>query len=83
MDLGLVLLDCMEDDVTVIKERTIESVRQQRKDNKVFGLSNPEQWSGCKQLVDFLDDLFNEDRTAAVKFSRPVCSSVTAFSSGY
>lgn len=37
----------------------------------MFGLGHPEHWSGCKQLIDFLDDLFNLEKSASVKFLKP------------
>lgn len=57
-DLGLILLDYME-----MKSRRSRmephKIRAFREQNQVFGLSNAEKWSGNKQLVDFIDDLFN------------------------
>jgi hypothetical protein len=38
--------------------------------NKVFGLTKPERWNGCKQLMDFSGELFGEERSAAAKMSK-------------
>lgn len=67
--LGMTLLDCMEP--VPRQTRTVEQIRQQRATNKVFGLRNAERWSGCKSLMDFLDDLFSLQRRPAAKFDRP------------
>ena len=71
-DLGLVLLDCMEGHVLPAEKRQLDYIDRQRKHNKVFGLSKAELWSGSKQLIDFLDELFNKDRSSQSKFARPV-----------
>lgn len=47
-------------------------VLQQRKLNKIFGLEDGERWSEFKLLIDFLDELLNEDKPAISKFDRPV-----------
>ena len=70
-DLGLVLLSCMDGGLPRIL--TAEHVREERATNKVFGLTDAERWSGAKQLIDFLDDLFLFRRRPAAKFERPVC----------
>ncbi|KAF2197900.1 hypothetical protein GQ43DRAFT_443825 [Delitschia confertaspora ATCC 74209] len=78
-DLGFVLLECMEGRRQVNFERDINFIKEQRAMNKVFGLSEPERWSGCKQLIDFLDDLFNDTRLALTKIAKPhrfVCANV-------
>jgi hypothetical protein len=62
----------MDGHVLPTEKRQSQFVRQQRQNNKVFGLGKAELWSGSKQLIDFLDDLFNEERTAETKFARPV-----------
>jgi hypothetical protein len=54
------------------KRRTAADVRDLRATNKVFGLSNAERWSGCQQLIDFIDDLFSAERSAMVKIKKPV-----------
>ncbi|KAF2194731.1 hypothetical protein K469DRAFT_706215 [Zopfia rhizophila CBS 207.26] len=71
IDLGFVVLDCMEGRSQPDSNRNIQFIKNQRAANKVFGLSKPERWSGCKQLVDFLDDLFNDKRSAPSKLSKP------------
>lgn len=71
-DLAFVLLDCMEGHVLPADKRTIKFISQQRDQNKVFGLAKAELWSGSKQLIDFLDELFNVNRSAHTKFTRPV-----------
>jgi hypothetical protein len=52
--------------------RDITYIQKQRDRNKVFGLRNPESWSGCKQLVDFLDDIFNISKDMRTKLDKPV-----------
>jgi len=54
------------------RTRTADLIREERATNKVFGLNDPERWSGCKQLIDFVDDLFSLRRRPAVKLERPV-----------
>ncbi|KAK7178713.1 hypothetical protein PSPO01_15242 [Paraphaeosphaeria sporulosa] len=68
--LGLTIVECMEGTASQ-RLRNIEYIRMQRKANRMFGLENGERWSGCKLLVDFLDDLFNEEKQAVAKFERP------------
>ena len=79
-DLGLVLLDCMEEQ-TQKHSRTASEVREQRATNKVFGLSDPERWSGCKKLVDFLDDLFTFRRRPTTKLEKVVSLHILSFQS--
>jgi hypothetical protein len=69
--LGFTLLECMEGAPSK-HLRDGEYVRRQRELNKIFGLKNGGRWSGYKLLVDFLDDLFNKDRSAIAKLDRPV-----------
>jgi len=54
------------------RKEKFEDVKAQRALNKVFGLSKPKRWSGCKQLIDFLDNLFSEDRAATKKIAKKV-----------
>jgi hypothetical protein len=54
------------------ERRNTASVQEQRRNKRVFGLNNAEYWSGSKQLIDFLDELFCQEKTAMTKFSRPV-----------
>ena len=54
------------------RSRSAEQIRQARATNRVFGLADAEKWSGCKQLMDFLDDTFCYQRKVSVKFQRPV-----------
>ena len=70
--LGLVLLNCMEEGDR--RPRTAQQVRDDRAINKVFGLANAERWSGYKQLVDFLEDIFTGSRVPQLKLERPVGS---------
>lgn len=69
--LGLLLLQCMDWE-NGDKHTDVEQVHQQRALNRVFGLSKPELWSGSKQLMDFLDDLFNESKSAYAKVEKSV-----------
>ncbi|PVH95989.1 hypothetical protein DM02DRAFT_617547 [Periconia macrospinosa] len=71
IDLGIVLLECMDGRLHSVEKRTIDFIRSQREQNKVFSLEKPEKWSGCKILIDFLDDLFNLERLPTVKTSKP------------
>ncbi|CAN9239675.1 unnamed protein product [Alternaria alternata] len=68
--LGLVVLECMNG-APKKKLRDLEEVRRLRGSNKTFGLDNGEQWSGCKLLVDFLDNLFNFYVPAIAKLQNP------------
>ncbi|KAK4984569.1 Lysine Methyltransferase 2D [Elasticomyces elasticus] len=70
-DLGIVLLRCMEGRLPG-DSLTVANVRARRLENKVFGLNEPGRWSGCKQLMDFLDDLFSAAKPAYVKPEKPV-----------
>ncbi|CAI6338159.1 unnamed protein product [Periconia digitata] len=70
-DLGIVLLECMDGRLHPVEKRTIEFIRDQRSRNQVFSLQNPEKWSGCKILIDFLDDIFGLERSCISKTSRP------------
>lgn len=71
-DLGFVLLECMEGHALPTEKHSMEFIAGQRAANRVFGLTDAEQWSGCKEMVDFLDELFNENKTASAKYSKPV-----------
>lgn len=72
VDLGLILLDCIEGHVLLLEKRQLDYINGQQQRNRVFGLSKAELWSRSKQLIDFLDELFNRDRSARMKFARPV-----------
>jgi hypothetical protein len=69
--LGLVVLECMNG-LPKKELRNLEEVRRLRESNKTFGLDNGEQWSACKLLVDFLDNLFNVHVPAIAKLEKPV-----------
>jgi hypothetical protein len=69
--LGLLILRCMEQP-SKRKVHTVAEVQEFMKQKKLFGLSNSERWSGCKQLVDFIEDLFSDVRPAPVKVQKPV-----------
>ncbi|EMD97596.1 hypothetical protein COCC4DRAFT_27063 [Bipolaris maydis ATCC 48331] len=71
VDLGFVLMECMEGRSLPPHKRSLSFVKSQRERNKVFGLHNAENWSGSKNLIDFLDELFNEKRSADAKYTRP------------
>ncbi|KAF2103246.1 kinase-like protein [Rhizodiscina lignyota] len=68
--LGRLLIDCMNG--TISPHHTAEFVRQERRANRVFGLINPERWSGNKVLMDFLDDLYSLSRPVEQKFAKIV-----------
>lgn len=70
--LGLTMLCCIEPRSK--QADSAEEVRQRRATNQVFTLQNGEKWSGRKQLIDFLDDLFCTQRLPVVKLRRPVGS---------
>lgn len=67
--LGIVLLHCMGGSIS---DLTPTRVREYRALNKVFGLTNPDKWSEHKQLVDFIDDVFSDQRHLLAKFKKPV-----------
>ncbi|KAL5370998.1 hypothetical protein DPSP01_014547 [Paraphaeosphaeria sporulosa] len=71
-DLGFVLLECMEGHALPSEKHSMDFIVDQRAGNRVFGLTNAEQWSGCKDMVDFLDELFNDKKTASAKYAKPV-----------
>ncbi|KAL9084625.1 MAG: hypothetical protein Q9165_007980 [Trypethelium subeluteriae] len=54
------------------QHRTIASVREQRTLNKVFGLNEPARWSGAKQLIDFIEELIDPDKSARHKIEKPM-----------
>ena len=65
------MLDCMDGEPRGAG-RDAAYVREQRAGNRVFGLREAERWSGHKQLIDFLDELFNAEKPASTKLQRPV-----------
>jgi len=50
----------------------LEHIRQQRSENKVFGIKDAGRWSGCKDLVEFLCQLLDVQSSVNDKFERPV-----------
>ncbi|GME34766.1 hypothetical protein GQ43DRAFT_443825 [Neofusicoccum parvum] len=80
--LGLLILQCM-DGRNAGNHADVGRVRQHRALNKVFGLTEPERWSGAKQLMDFLDDLFNREKCAETKITKPVSPSGASFGAPY
>ncbi|KAL9057399.1 MAG: hypothetical protein Q9162_002344 [Coniocarpon cinnabarinum] len=48
----------------------VNRIRAKRSESQVFGIDNAERWSGSKDLVDFLDDLLNENKLPSSKFAR-------------
>ncbi|KAE9986986.1 hypothetical protein EG328_004118 [Venturia inaequalis] len=54
--LGLVLIRTMNKNH--LGQLDVNSVREQRRENKLYGIHDAEYWSHCKSLIDFLDDLF-------------------------
>ncbi|CAI6337039.1 unnamed protein product [Periconia digitata] len=66
--LGYTLLECMEGS-TNKQLRSEEYILRQREVNKIFGVKD-DRWSGAKLLVDFLDDLFNQQRPAIAKLDK-------------
>jgi hypothetical protein len=73
--LGLVLIQAMSGSSSAVS-LDIDSVREQRRVNKLYGVRDAEPWSHCNSLIDFLDELFNEDKPAAFKFEKKVSSHV-------
>ena len=53
-------------------DEDLEDVRRQRGMQKVFGIKDPERWSSCKELIDFLDELLSLEKPVAKKIGRPV-----------
>ncbi|KAF2028952.1 hypothetical protein EK21DRAFT_90168 [Setomelanomma holmii] len=66
-----IVVDCMEGRVLSGERRDHRLVQERRRSNKVFGLTFAERWSGAKQLIDFLDDIFITDRPIFSKFIKP------------
>ena len=56
-------------------EEYVAFIRRERSKNRGFGIRNAERWIGCKQLIDFLDDLLNSQKSSAAKLENPVGSS--------
>mgnify|MGYP007130456848 CR=1 FL=1 len=65
------MLDCMDGEPRGAG-RDAAHVREQRAGNRVFGMREAERWSGHKQLIDFLDELFNAEKSASTKLQRPL-----------
>ena len=51
----------------------VDFIKQQRAKNRVFGLEQPDKWSGDKVLINFLKELFNTKKPAIVKLDKLVC----------
>ena len=73
--LSIVVLECMKGAPNA-DLRDIADVRLKRRSNKLFGIDQGEKWSGCKLLIDFLDQLFNEDVPTAAKLNKQVGGTV-------
>lgn len=69
-DLGLVLLNCMDGKIRSTSCSVLWA-KEQRAKNKLYGLKSAERWSGYRNLVDLLDDLFG-DRLPVAKIEKPV-----------
>jgi hypothetical protein len=50
----------------------VDFIRQQRAKNRVFSLKNPDKWSGYKDLIDFLEELFNTKKLVIIKLDKLV-----------
>jgi hypothetical protein len=59
-------------------KRQLDWVKDQRDVNKVFGLTVPDPWIGCRQLIDFLDDVFYDKRSLHAKIKKPVCAKLAS-----
>jgi len=46
---------------------TLDHILEERRSNRVFRVVKPEKWSGHKQLIDYLDDLYNTEKSAETK----------------
>ena len=51
----------------------IDFIRQQRVKNRVFSLKDLDRWSGYKDLINFLEELFNIKKPAIIKLDKLVC----------
>lgn len=60
----------------ISSHHTAEFIRGERSANRVFGLIPSERWSGNKDLIDFLDDLYGS-RPVAEKLSKVVSDQKT------
>lgn len=69
--LGLVLIECMDGKLRS-QDNTVAGAKRLRAANKVYGLNTAEKWSGCKQLIDLLDDMFSTERTPLAKMNKRV-----------
>lgn len=75
MALGGVILECMNGkprDMSVETSKYIASARERRAKGDIFGVGNPERWSDCKQLIDFVDELLDNEKAAFMKLEKPV-----------
>lgn len=68
--LGLVLIRTMNKNH--LGQLDVNSVREQRRENKLYGIHDAEYWSHCKSLIDFLDDLFIVSKSASLKLQKKV-----------
>lgn len=73
--LGVVILECMKGAPNA-DLRDVADIRLKRQSNKLFGIDHGEKWSGCKLLIDFLDQLFNEDVSTRAKLNKQVGGTV-------
>ena len=83
--LALVLIECMNGKPlanAADRNSQLYDIRAERANNRVFGIQRAEEWSGCDQLVDFLDDLLNMEKSSKAKIERPVSSSKSMFVTG-
>ncbi|KAL9093222.1 MAG: hypothetical protein Q9159_000399 [Coniocarpon cinnabarinum] len=69
--LAAVLIQCMDQKIPAQPTHEyVNRIRAKRSESQVFGIDNAERWSGSKDLVDFLDDLLNENKLPSSKFAR-------------
>jgi hypothetical protein len=58
----------------------VDFIRQQRAKNRVFSLEDLDKWSRYKDLIDFLEELFNTKKLAIMKLDKLVyCTSLNIY----
>lgn len=67
--LGRIILSCMNGEEM---KHSAQEIRMMRKLNRVYGLTCFAPWIGIKDLVDFLDALFDRERLPHTKFKKKV-----------
>lgn len=69
-DLGLVLLNVMNSEAGTHLDANY--VREQRLQNRLYGINDGERWSHCRSLIDFIDEMFTEEKAPVSKLEKMV-----------